>query len=316
MADGGPAVSDAVWRGRRAEDGSGVLRNCRCGRRVFGAGNQRRSRRCPDYGLIWAGDQRQKLFRNLDAVTGAILLGAVTAPGAADLPWAEGAYSRLGHHKHSGRLGCRVDEAKAREWNESAPSRWRRLHRRAYQDTVKRCGSGSVWLVARVWEMQTRGVLHVHPVLAWRPDGSRRDRLRCLRRSCTCRSGSLRRLDARCGCCALRVSSGCCAGCGCRDRSCAWRTSGALWHGLSSLRTRARTVVLLLWRRGWWSEHGRTAAEGRTDVRMGARQRPRPDGRPCRRYRAPAPSPRSPRLLGRSRSPTTAFPLAAAPADR
>jgi hypothetical protein len=45
--------------------------------------------------------------------------------------------------------------------------RWRRLHRRAHQDTVKRCGRGSVWLVARVWEMQTRGVLHVHPVLAY-----------------------------------------------------------------------------------------------------------------------------------------------------
>jgi hypothetical protein len=117
--------------------------------------------------LIWAGDQRQKLFRNLDALPGEILLGAVTAPGAADLPWEAGACSGLGTHEHSGRLGCRVDPAKARQWNESAPGEWRRLHRRAYQDTVKRCGRGSVWLVARVWEMQTRGVLHVHPVLAY-----------------------------------------------------------------------------------------------------------------------------------------------------
>ena len=28
-------------------------------------------------------------------------------------------------------------------------------------------GKGSVWLAARVWEMQARGVLHVHPVLAY-----------------------------------------------------------------------------------------------------------------------------------------------------
>ncbi|MGC2373305.1 MAG: hypothetical protein WA484_05475 [Solirubrobacteraceae bacterium] len=28
-------------------------------------------------------------------------------------------------------------------------------------------GQGSVFLVARVWEMQARGVLHVHPVLAY-----------------------------------------------------------------------------------------------------------------------------------------------------
>jgi hypothetical protein len=145
-----------------------VVRHCRgCGRKLFGPGKLCRSRRCPEYGLIWAGDQRQKLFRNLEAVPGEILLGAVTAPGAGDLPWDERACGQLEDHEHAGHLGCRVLEAKAREWNESAPGRWRRLHRRAYQDTVKRCGRGSVWLVARVWEMQTRGVLHVHPVLAY-----------------------------------------------------------------------------------------------------------------------------------------------------
>lgn len=74
--------------------------------------------------------------------------------------------SGLGEHKHSGKLGCRVKEAAAR-WNREAPGRWRRLHRRAYQDTVKRFGRGSVFLVARVWEVQARGVLHVHPVLAY-----------------------------------------------------------------------------------------------------------------------------------------------------
>lgn len=99
-------------------------------------------------------------------VQGEIVLGAVTAPGARELPWDERACSGLGDHEHSGRLGCRVDGSAAREWNESASERWRRLHRRAYQDTVKRCGRDSVWMVARVWEMQTRGVLHVHPVLA------------------------------------------------------------------------------------------------------------------------------------------------------
>ena len=32
---------------------------------------------------------------------------------------------------------------------------------------MKRLGRGSVFLVARVWEIQARGVLHVHPVLAY-----------------------------------------------------------------------------------------------------------------------------------------------------
>jgi hypothetical protein len=31
----------------------------------------------------------------------------------------------------------------------------------------ERLGRGSVFLVARVWEIQARGVLHVHPVLAY-----------------------------------------------------------------------------------------------------------------------------------------------------
>ncbi len=116
---------------------------------------------------MWAGDQRQKLFRNLETLRGDILLSAVTAPGADELPWDEQACAALGEHKHSGKLGCRVDRVAARAWNDSAAQRWRRLHRRAYQETVKRMGKGSVWLVARVWEMQARGVLHVHPVLAY-----------------------------------------------------------------------------------------------------------------------------------------------------
>lgn len=145
-----------------------VVGRCRsCGRRLYGRGKVCRSRRCPEYGPVWADDQRQKLFRNLETLRGDILLSAVTAPGADELPWDEQACAALGEHKHSGKLGCRVDRVAARAWNESAAERWRRLHRRAYQETVKRVGKGSVWLVARVWEMQARGVLHVHPVLAY-----------------------------------------------------------------------------------------------------------------------------------------------------
>jgi len=161
-----PMPSEPVHRARTFSGGEGVRRCRGCGRKLYGPGRLCRSRRCPEYGLIWAGDQRQKLFRNLEAVQGEIVLGAVTAPGARELPWDERVCSGLGDHRHSGRLGCRVDGEAAREWNESAPDRWRRLHRRAYQDTVKRCGRDSVWMVARVWEMQTRGVLHAHPVLA------------------------------------------------------------------------------------------------------------------------------------------------------
>ena len=116
---------------------------------------------------MWAGDQRQKLFRNLEAFGGDVLVGAVTAPGADVLGWDEENCLALGTHKHSGLLGCRVRERSADPWNRSAPDHWRRLHRRAYQESVREFGPGSVALVARVWEMQTRGVLHVHPVLGY-----------------------------------------------------------------------------------------------------------------------------------------------------
>lgn len=93
------------------------------------------------------------------------MLLAVTAPGADRLPWDEQHCRRLGEHRHSGSLGCRVDPRAAREWNQSASERWRRLHRRAYQ-AVRRHGVRSTLLV-RAFERQRRGVLHVHPVLGF-----------------------------------------------------------------------------------------------------------------------------------------------------
>lgn len=126
-----------------------------------------RSRRCPGYSHIWAGDQRQKLFRNLEAFEGDVLISAVTAPGSDLLPWNASVCSALGEHKHSGTLGCRVDSAAAAAWNREAPEKWRRLHRRTYQETVARVGPGSVVLLARVWELQARGMLHAHPVLGY-----------------------------------------------------------------------------------------------------------------------------------------------------
>lgn len=94
---------------------------------------------------------------------------AVTAPGAGQLPWDVEHCAALGAHQHSGKLGCRVDRRHARAWNETASARWRALHRRAYQE-VRRHGVRPTMLV-RAFERQHRGVLHVHPVLAFtRPD--------------------------------------------------------------------------------------------------------------------------------------------------
>jgi hypothetical protein len=128
--------------------------------------HRHRSRRCPGYAQLWAGDQRRKLFENLQQAPDTVALLTVTAPGKDVLPWDESVCSGLGGHVHSGKLGCKVQAGAAAEWNGSAAARWRALHRHAY----RRASAGRSerpWLLTRVWEMQHRGALHVHPVLAF-----------------------------------------------------------------------------------------------------------------------------------------------------
>ena len=97
------------WRHLRVPRPGEPDRSCRsCGRRLFGKSEVCRSRKCPEYSRVWAGDQRQKLFRNLDAFGGQVLVSAVTAPGSDVLPWDECRCAGLGEHKHGGELIWRV----------------------------------------------------------------------------------------------------------------------------------------------------------------------------------------------------------------
>ncbi|MEA2218546.1 MAG: hypothetical protein QOJ35_1172 [Solirubrobacteraceae bacterium] len=160
-------ISEPIWRAARIRGAYGIRRCRSCKRPLHGKSSLCRSRKCPEYSHIWAGDQRQKLFRNLEAFSGNVLISAVTAPGADQMPWDESICDALGAHQHADGLGCRVDGSVSGRWNRDAPAAWRRLHRRAYQETVRRCGPGSVLLLARVWELQARGLLHVHPVLGY-----------------------------------------------------------------------------------------------------------------------------------------------------
>lgn len=123
---------------------------------------------------MWAGDQRRKLFDNLAAFAGMVrvkdalvVMFSITAPGADVLPWDRRHCRARGPHRCSGDAGCRVDPWAAREWNRTAPRRWRDLHRRAYIATTRAYGKDcALWMLCRVWEKQARGVLHVHPVIA------------------------------------------------------------------------------------------------------------------------------------------------------
>ena len=148
-----------------------------CGRHTYGNATACKSRLCRGYGPLWAGDWRRVLFDNLsaaDALVGdempkgldvkAAML-AVTAPGAELLPWDERGCRPLGPHKHSGKLGCRVDVAAAGEWNRTMDRRWSKLHRRAATEVRRKLGNDSVVLLTRGIELQHRGVKHAHPVL-------------------------------------------------------------------------------------------------------------------------------------------------------
>lgn len=141
-----------------------------CTRFVYNGGTVCKARRCPGYAPIWAGDQRRKLFDNLTCFAqmhggnGRVALATVTGPGRDRLPWDRRLCAFRGRHECSGTLGCKVVHRDADDWNRSAPDRWRRLHRRAYQETKRQYPD--LWMLARVWEMQHRGVLHAHPVLA------------------------------------------------------------------------------------------------------------------------------------------------------
>jgi len=135
-------------------------------------------RDCPEYSELWAGDVRMKLFgamksyraiREKDGLTEAgigVLMVTVTAPGAGDLPWDEDRCKGLGPHRHSGLLGCRVRSDCADPWNASSSDRWRLLNGIAARH-VERTFGHRACLLQRVWEIQTRGVLHLHALYGY-----------------------------------------------------------------------------------------------------------------------------------------------------
>jgi len=60
-----------------------------------------------------------------------------------------------------------VEAVAANDWNRTAAARWREPHRRARQATRREFGPSVLSPLARVWELQKRGALHVHVVLGF-----------------------------------------------------------------------------------------------------------------------------------------------------
>jgi hypothetical protein len=139
-----------------------------CKRPVYAGATYCKARRCPHYAPIWARDQQRKCFENLGAYDegeGHAVMLTITGPGADVLPWDTERCRPLGEHRCSGLLGCRVDAVAAQAWNATASDRWRRLHDRCARLAKRETGMRPL-LLLRAFEMQSRGVLHGHAVVA------------------------------------------------------------------------------------------------------------------------------------------------------
>jgi len=142
-----------------------------CGRGTYGYTCQRRT--CCGFGKIWAGDQRRKLFSNLEAYAESVPSGinpvieffTVTAPGQDVLPWDHRFCKHDPGRKCSGRIGCLVNPDFAAAWNVAAPGHWSKCHRAAIMAVLRDGGRSPV--LAYVWQLHQRGVWHLHLCLAF-----------------------------------------------------------------------------------------------------------------------------------------------------
>jgi hypothetical protein len=112
---------------------------------------------------LWIGDVKRLLRTNIAAAAETVWLCTITAPGQAKLPCSTVTCGEKGSHVQRSAHGCRVDELAAVQWNRAAPANWSELHHAACE-RLRRAGYRST-LIAYVWQLQTRGVLHVHFVL-------------------------------------------------------------------------------------------------------------------------------------------------------
>ena len=129
-----------------------------------------RRRTCPSYSGIWARDTMRKTRENLSVYGGLVAMTTVTAPGeAAGLVWDRSRCRHQAHERCDGRKGCKVDAGAAGLWNERSREWWSKLNRVAKlraDRAMRRLGSQTkLGLLVYEWELQRRGVWHLHVVV-------------------------------------------------------------------------------------------------------------------------------------------------------
>jgi hypothetical protein len=125
--------------------------------------------RCPAHLDLYLGDQRMRVIHNA-LVAGQVVMLTQTAPGVDDgLPWDPGYCTHRADSPRpcSGPRGCRVSDADARSWNDSAPARRSRWHQAARQAVYRELGPNALKVWISCPELQTRGLLHWHVLLGF-----------------------------------------------------------------------------------------------------------------------------------------------------
>jgi hypothetical protein len=155
----------ASWRSPAGMFGAIDAPRCEfCGRSNHRQARSCGRRDCGGYVDIWLRDNRVRLLENLHSHRGRMVMTTITAPS---LPWDERHCRALGAHKHSGALGCRVNRKRALAWNRNAATRLSALHKAAYQRVYRQMGPRACRRLAYVPELQLRGLVHWHVVLAF-----------------------------------------------------------------------------------------------------------------------------------------------------
>ena len=159
---------------RSAEDrwleARGYMRCEHCGQLLPLIVSRCRRRRCPAYAPMWARDTMRKIRVNLQTYGGLSCVVAVTAPGEeAGLIWDRCKCRHTAGERCSGPRGCRVVEKAAAIWNEGSRGWWRELNRLCKQRAdraIRRLGAETkCGVLMYEWELQKRGVWHLHVVL-------------------------------------------------------------------------------------------------------------------------------------------------------
>jgi hypothetical protein len=113
----------------------------------------------------------RKIRENLLAFGGRVAMVTLTAPGQdAGLVWDRAVCVHAADKRCDGRKGCRVVKGAAALWNEDSRKQWRELNRIAKQHAdraLRKLGSDRKGgLLVYEWELQKRGVWHLHIVLS------------------------------------------------------------------------------------------------------------------------------------------------------